>query len=451
MMLPGVSHTRFLGQAVLVLGFLSFGFAFAASPGTSETLRLTLTDAVSIALKRNSLYQQSLARRDETDALGRQAWSSVLPQASARLSYLYKRDNSNNPFALFGGEPYNFYQFGLEASQPLLKSGFLAGLEAARAQAQAGELDAEISRRDLVGKVIRSFHRAFLAQKELETLKALDQAQEQLFKQARRKARVGSVQKLDADLIESQLALLKPQVLEAQNLFLDEVSAFARTLGVRAEAGVPLVLELDAKTTLPDIQKQLVAAKARAVQGLRGERERLSVVQAQALKEIELSDDLPQVSLVGTWGRNAFVRSDLLNEYATAWTAGIQLSIPLFSGLSSVYERRAADARIRQAELSRQNVLDEQAHLQRSSERTLESLPERLSATERAWSAAQNAYRQAQRQFQLGTTTVFQLTDVQRTYLEARRNRDQLIQASVDALVSWYLASGWDPSELLVR
>ncbi len=56
----------------------------------------------------------------------------------------------------------------------------------------------------------------------------------------------------------------------------------------------------------------------------------------EALSSATMGDHYPKLDLFGTWGRAGSRKSDLSDSFSTKWSYGLQLSVPLFSGLSSV-------------------------------------------------------------------------------------------------------------------
>src|SRR3989344_379597 len=164
--------------------------------------------------------------------------------------------------------------------------------------------------------------------------------------------------------------------------------------------------------------------------------------QLQNQTNILLAKHWPQLNLLGSMGRSSYVKADLANDFAGSWALGLQLNIPLFSGLSSVSERRAAAARERQlvaqdAILKNKVALDEVRAM-----KDLEAAIAIIETSSAALGFARQSIKEAEKNYRFATIDYLQFLAVQQSYLYSELSHDQAEFTYIQAIARYFVASG---------
>jgi outer membrane protein TolC len=158
---------------------------------------------------------------------------------------------------------------------------------------------------------------------------------------------------------------------------------------------------------------------------VRQAREAIATQEAQV--KVARAQRLPTVSLVSNWGRVAYPGGALpaWSDFATNWTVGAQLSIPVFTG-----GRIRGDQMVAEASLLESRALFEQTRsLAEFDTRTavlqLESARAQWQASAGTVEQATRAYQIAEIRFREGLSTQTELTDSRILLQQAQANRAQ--------------------------
>jgi outer membrane protein TolC len=143
------------------------------------------------------------------------------------------------------------------------------------------------------------------------------------------------------------------------------------------------------------------------------------------------------------------VKSDLLNEYETAWSFGVYVTIPIFSGLSSFYQKAALLSQQQQNRYAQQTTLDTLSYNQVQSERDLDTAVANLKSTKSAADLGIASLKEAQRDFRLQTINYLQLLTSQQGYLQAESSFIQAEYNYINAIANYFVASGIPLSKLV--
>lgn len=416
----------------------------ATAPASSQSW--TLHSAVEAALSHSPSVHAAQLKLKESDGAISLASTTIFPTIGANVAAMYRKDPLNTGNPLFGGEPYNTYDFNFRLTQPLYSGGQLkAGLEIARKDLRQRELELGIARRDLTLRVIQAFYGTLLLERRIDTLKRNQAFQNDLLKTAQSRYRSGMSRMLEVLQIKTQLALLAPSIARAENDIQVRAAELAQLLGIASTTEIRLEGALEPA----DWVKATEAAKGsqRAI----AELERAGVIESQAedRKDFQLAKHFPRVEGVGTWGRSSFVKSDLLDEFSTYWTVGLQASIPIFSGLSSFRERSILAAQQEQASAERERVREQVSLEQIRAQKELDVVKSILAASRTALDFANEAMKEAKFTYRNGTSTYLQLYESQKNLTDAEFAYDQ---ARVDAILAqarYFNASGWEISALV--
>lgn len=414
-------------------------------PAVPLPSELHLQEAISIALEQSPNLQAFRERITEAEAQITQARATVLPNISGTVWGTYRKDASEDPGSRFQGEPYNQYQLGLRVTQPLFVLGSLSAIDSFRQESGIRTLDREVAARDLSRDVILSFYKILLDQTLLEALVRTEAIQKESLTTAEYRHRIGRGQLLDVLQVKTELALLAPRIEQAKTQIVVDSARLATLLGS------PETRELKPRGSLDKIPLRQLSESERGEAKPLPELERNLASQRKNESERSgvLGQNWPQLNAIVDWSRFAFSGEELLSSSVSSWSLGLQLSIPIFSGLSSLSERRIFAARQSQLEYQMNELQNQISFNQIQAQRELQLRREVIISASEAYSLAGKSVSEAQRAYRLATIDFIQFLSAQRAYLEARSSLYQARYDYLSALTNYFVASGIPLNSLL--
>jgi outer membrane protein len=306
-------------------------------------------------------------------------------------------------------------------------------------------IDVEIAERDLSVKVIQTFYSVILNQKLLEVLNRQLGVLNETLKTSQSRYQTGRGQLLDLLQVKTQMAILKPKIADAQNKFISAGAQLADLMGGHQKTDI--VVKGDLVTMpLPKIDSRLNLKDPHLPEL---ERVRLLREQIHEAKDIALGKNLPTLGLIGDYGVQSYTKSDLFSNYSQLWSVGLQLTIPLFSGFSSVYEQRKISSQDYQLEFQSRNLLNDLQFKQIQARKTLESADANLASAEEASKLANDSINEARRNFRLATIDFIVYLNVQNSSLTADSQLYQIKFDNISAVANYFVASGQSISTLV--
>ncbi|MCM2321842.1 MAG: TolC family protein [Oligoflexia bacterium] len=417
------------------------GPAQAAAPSD-----YTIDTAVTRSLAHSPLVRAARERLVEVEAQVSQAFSSALPSMNALLSGNYRKDPANNAAVLFGGEPYNMYDARIAFTQPLYTGGAVsAAVRAARIEKQLRENELRIAERDVSVQTIQAFYATLFQKEKIERLRREKARLEEYLATAQRRHREGTSRLLEVLQIKTQVALLVPSILRAENDLQLRTAELAYLVGdaTAARLGVSGSIEPVDWTRLTAV----AGAKPSRIAELR--RIELNQDKLGQVRSVTLAKHYPSLGLEGNWGRSSFVKSDLLDDYSTSWNIGLRLTIPIFSGLSSIHERRSFASQLSQLDIEEVRLREKFSLDQIKAEKEVQLAQTVFETNRTALNLAREALREATSSHRLGTATYVQLFDSQRNFTEAEISFELAKYDYILAQSRYFVSSGWDLKDLV--
>ncbi len=399
-----------------------------------------LDRVVAQALERNRDIEQAVARVEQADALARQAGAALLPRVDlgasagrARVSPLTVPPN---------GGTGNQYQLGLSAS---FEIDFWGRLRRTREAARAQLLASSYARDTVNLSVAALTAQAWFGLRALDEQVALTastlQTREEGLRLFNLRLQGGTSSQLDIEQAEGlraasavllrdlrrQRSLLQTQlgVLTGQlDLALPEAPLASLPMPPQPPAGLPSTL-LERRPDVRSAEQQLAAASAR-------------IGAARA-------EQLPTVSLTGTFGFESAELGDLLKSPSRIWSVGAGLAQPLFDGGRLAARTDQAIAVHREAQGAYRGVVEDAFKDVADALANLQAAKGSQEDLARAERSASNALKLAKARYDVGYSGNLDLLDAQRTaaaaQLDVVRNRQAQLAASVDLFRA--LGGGW--------
>lgn len=409
-----------------VTAFSSFSFAQQS---------FTIDEAWQYALENNVNAQKAKIDRTIADQKVKETTGIGLPQVSAQAKYT---DNIKIPIVVFNGQQLELGQkqninTGITVSQLLFNGSYLVGLQSAKAFKETAALVEEKTNISIKEGVLMTYSGILATD---ENIKTLEENQKVLLK----------------NLNDTQITY-KTGLIEFQNVEQLEYSAknlstiidnLKRTrtkmeLGLKYLIGFPLDQNIQLTSSLDDIiekNNQLVSNEGVDMENhvdLKLKKNQLKI--SELLLKLEKSKALP--SLAAFYSANANAVGPKLNDltwnYPMFW--GVQLDIPIFSGMQRHWKTEQAKLNVEKANLDLQ---DTQKSLQNIASAAYIDYENALASYENAKELidlSSSIYKKQQIKFKEGMGTSFELSQSETQLYDAQTKYYQaalgLIQAKV--------------------
>jgi TolC family type I secretion outer membrane protein len=401
-----------VGAALLALAPAAAAQPPAAAKPTGP-LRLTIQEAVELALRQQPTIRSAQQSRVAAEARVPQAQSPYYP----RLDWVASLGSSKAySSSLDRSVRSDFTSTSIQARQLIYDFGkTAAAVDEARANSRGA--DSELERvREVVVQNARQAYFGLLQARRLVTVADANLARSELnLRSARGFFEVGTKPKSDVTKAEVEVANARVLVIRARNNVRLAETTLANALGLDASVAVevedilvyePVSLDRDA----------LVAEAVGNRPELRQGQARLDAARAQAAGA--RAGYWPELSLTGSLGTSsgdALVGVDgfVVPAFGETWTLAANLSWNLFSGFFTLNRIKETEALI---ETARANVeaLELQVRLEVDQAYiSVVEAAERIGATAKAIESARENLRLAQGRYDAGVGTILDLTDAQ--------------------------------------
>ncbi len=415
------------------------------APPTSAGSNLSLGEAVDLALRQNPSMLEAREKVHQAETQLPLARSYLFPNISATAAINENKSAASSSSVLFGGSPYNQYAATIKATQTVFQIGSISAIQSVDKDRQITQLSADISNRDLIGNVIKSYYKVILFARQMETLNRQKAIEKESLDVATRRERTGRGQLLDVLQAKTQLSLLEGQISTAQNSLQTAVAVLASYVGESAQ----VVYNVKNKLEAPDLKSLDTTVNVKNYKIPEIEREILLIGQADDLKNVNLGQNLPSLQLIGSYSWNSYTSSSLFDSANNSWGVGLQLTIPLFSGLSVLYQQEAYTSLKYQYEFEKKNQEALAQLYQITNRKNLESALDSIRTGVDALKLAIQSSEEAKKNFRLATIDFLVFLNVQNSYVQAEQALNVNKYNYIAAMADYYASMGQDMSHLV--
>lgn len=424
---------------VAVLAIASMAVAQPAPPR-----RLTIDDAVRIAMEKNSDLQSARLDVDRADARVQEAIGYALPTVD--LSGRYTRSLKRPVFFLPDFSDLNSgriipVQIGsnhavdmtLTARQVLFNGTVFVGVGAAGIYADVARDLYRARQLETVTNVKRAFFRALLAREALDLTRTSLKNAENNLKNVNLLRQQGVLSEYDELRATVAVDNIRPTVIQSETNHTLAVEGVKSAVGLDPMDSVEIVGMMQ---YIP-VDDSLVASAPQTVLEVNPSYAALrkQVQVNEAFVMAERSNYLPTISAFGNYqyqtAKNTLNIST--NDFFSSSQVGLQFSMSLFQGLQT-------NARVQQTQVdvrkSQEQLMNVERNLRIGLTSTIGSLRAarmRINAQERTVEQAERGYKIVTARFLSGSATQLEVNDAELALTQAKVNR---IQAQYDYLVA---------------
>lgn len=456
-------------------------------PVHSDSLSLSLDQAISRAVQASEEIQLARTQVDFAEAQIRAARAEALPQINGNAGYtrtlasafdtggggftlpdsLQFNPNPNATLeervryledrtpiaalgslgALFSDLPFgqeNAYAFTISGSQLLYSGGRVsAAMRIARNLRDAAQYTLQEDLADLELQIRSAYYQAQFAQELITISEAAIERAQRFLNEEQLRRRAGQASDLDVLRAEVELENLRPQLVQANNTAELAMLNLKRLVNIPVDQPVKLTTPLAPPSPEERAQVALdpeVAIAQRAA--IRAAEEQVAILKDNI--RIARSAFLPSASLNTSYGRQLFPQTlfGFNEEWRKDWTIGVSLQVPIFDGFRRSAAVQQARVELRQAELQR-DMLKEGIELEYQ-----QALGERqralaqVDASARTVEQAERVYNLTELQYDEGQATQLEVFSAQLALLQARTNYAQALADYYEASASTNRALG---------
>ncbi|MDU0459095.1 MAG: TolC family protein [Geobacteraceae bacterium] len=381
---------------------------------------LTLEEALTTALKNNPQIVEAKENLNGTDARTGLALSNYYPQISITADWSRGRSYLT---ALQGIKTTEVNTEALYLKQTIYDFGRTAGaVAAARGNRDAADQALAVTLQDLTLRVRSAYYLLLAAEKQVVAIRETVKAREDVFRQAEEFLKQGVRAKVDVARAEATLFAAKTSLIRADNNREIVRVELANAMGMESLGERPLVEPPSVSPPVPE----MASSQQDALRN-RSELRQFAALKSAASGNLTSakSSYLPILSGVASAG---YADRDF-PPTGNVWGVGLNLTVPLFSGFSSVEQVREATAAINSIE-ARQNSLRLQISKEVESARLgVNEAAARMVSTEKEVAAANESKSLAEGRYQEGVGSIIEVSDAQSQALDAQTSN---IQAKYD-------------------
>ncbi len=448
---PKAKPEAVTGAAMLLFTMLTsltmFGMseAYAETEISSQTLTLSLRTAIERARLNDPHLKTLQARVEEADALLSGAYASLLPTIDAVGTGYKRKDAARSNTTRLSGTSYRIYSAQLELGQPIFAWGMLAAIAQARKDQRIREIDYSIGARELTVGVIKAFNRILFTERKIAQLRATRTLNDEILKVTERRLRIGRGQRLDLLQVQAEQAILESKLAQTENELTDARSELAHLMGESSA----IVIRAQGDWHAPDWTSytQKLSQITPVVPEI--EQKNALIRQVDDRKSVALGKHAPTLGFRGTYGRSAFTFSDLGDSMFDQWSVGLELRIPLFSGLSSIYERRALNAQQHQLEWNLAQFQNENGLNTSRARQNLELAVRVIEFAKKSYDLSSQSLSEAERNYRNSLIDYVQFLSIREQKLDSQTQLDQAIY-DYRAQLARYTAEAGYPLDALV-
>ena len=308
----------------------------AQNAGKNAVLKLTLDDALSIALSDNPTIKVAEQQIEVKKISKDEAWQSLLPSAdfsgTVQYTVLAAVMKLNGMEFKMGQDNTSTWNGQVQVSLPVFAPTVYATMNLTKTDLDNAVEQSRSSKLDLVNQVTKAYYQVILAQDSYDVLcKSLEQAQKN-FDVVKSLYELGGTSEYDKISAEVQLRSLNPTVIQARN------AVNLAKLQLKLLMGIDPETELAIEGSLEDYENQLYAESLGAgdysLENNTNLRQlKLNETMLNQSLKVQKMNFMPTLALAGTYSFQSLYNDNwkFYNyDWAKSSSVVLSLSVPIF-------------------------------------------------------------------------------------------------------------------------
>lgn len=409
--------------AMVSLGFLAVPLC------AQDTLRLTLEDALQVALSENLTVKIADREITKTGYAKKGAYAALYPQIDFSANYqrtIKKQTMYMEGQAIkFGMD--NSWSTGFNAAMPLVSVSLWKSLKLSAMDVEMAVEKARSSRIDMIDQVQQAFFASLLAQEVYVVYKENYDNTVRNYRDIKVKYENGRISKYD--LITSEVAMknAEPNVYDAQNAIILAEWRLKALLGIDLSSSIKCVETLQ---TFEESMKQVALDEPYSLQAN-------SVLKQLNLQEgmldqtykMQLAKYYPSLNLSFSWQWNAMTNNFKFSTFK--WNpysiGGLSLVIPIFSGGQRYYDLKQTRVQQEQLKMQKESTERDLVVGMKQALSSMETARKQYVAAQSSIDGARTGYQISVKRYEVGSGTLLEMDGSRLALLQAQLNMNQAI------------------------
>lgn len=421
---------------VLVIAFMLLSATALKAAVPADTLRLTVEEALEIALSENLNIKIAGAELERVDYLKQENWYALLPSVGASGQY---SNNIMKPvfFSDFfpGGKmevgSKHSYSIAGTAQVPIFSMALYKNIQLSEIEIRAALESARTTKLDLIQQVKNGFYGVVMMQESLSVL-------EQSYKNAMESAE--NIRKMyeqglasEYDKIRSEVAArnISPTLTQARN------GLELAKLQLKILLSLPLSQEIDVKGDFESFSGLMLTYSSEMMNVEENSNLKSLDIQLERLnKSYELIRSQRLPVLAGFANYQMQMQNEEFNfnkPWANSFAVGLSLQIPIFNKLSISLKEKQTKVGIRQLEFQRQLLKESLTLSAQNSVNEMRRAGAQLNSDKEAVDQAVKGYEISKVRYNTGAGTVLEMNDSEVALTRSRLNYNQTLYDFIKA------------------
>lgn len=424
---------------LMLIGLLPVAKAQTMQGEAEKTVSLDLDKAIDIALTENPTIKIAGLEIQRMDYVRKETTGNLIPSLSGTGSYSYNLmqpvmflpDGALGPGT--GGAMRmgfaNSFSGGLNLAVPLYMPMVYKTMQMNEQQMLNAVESARSSKITLANQVKKSYFGILLGQNSVQVIKDNIDFAQMVVNDAQNAFNQGVVSEYDLITAQVQLSNLQPTLLAAEN------SVRNTMLMLKMLLSLPTDINVELEQTLADYSDE--ASNREEVMSMEVDLQDNSDLKLLELQktivgkqlEIQRANRIPTISAMAQY--QVLSQSNDFNIGRYTWKgtalAGLQLSIPMFNGLTKVNKERQIKNSIQQLEVQKGYLQESLSVEAQTAQSNMLRATEQTISCQASLSQAEKGYRIARTRYDTGAGTIVDLNSAQMAQLQANLNYSQAI------------------------
>ncbi|MDR2913041.1 MAG: TolC family protein [Alistipes sp.] len=408
----------------------------AQQDGPGQVLTLDLDSALEIALSDNPTILSADMEIERFDWVRRETIGNHLPSLSAGGQYSFSIVKQEMTKGLSLGADMSAAITG-DLSIPLVVPAVYASLRLNRTQQALAVEQARSSRIELTNSVTKSFFQILLLERSYEVLRESERTIRATVDNTRSMFEAGLASEYDFLTAEVQLSNLQPSLINTAN------SIVVAKRMLKMYLSVPEEVEIALDGSLDDYMGEVLSVPdpSASLDGNTDLRQ-MEYQQTMLQQQIRLANAARLPVLAG-YGSLVVTGQDKTIDFAGMMTggggtinkwwwqkpfsAGFQISVPIFSGLKNTSKVKQLRNSVAQVEMQKGYLREAKGLEARTAVNNLVSARETMTANDKTVAQAEKAYSIARTRFDAGAGTMLEVNQAQLAVTQSRLNLSQAV------------------------
>lgn len=415
---------------------------FAVKTNAQDTLRITLDQALEIALSESNTVKLADMTVEKSGYAQKGSYASLYPNVNVTSSYqrtLLKQvmvmDMGGQPMEIKVGRDNNI-SASASASMPLVNASLWESLKLSALDVELAVEQARSSKVSLISQVKQAFYGVLLAKESLAVMNQVYENAQANYEKTLQRYNVGKASEVEKLRAQVNVMNSEPNVSSAENAVL------LATWQLKAVMGLNLESDIEAVGDLKDYTQQLLTPYVSE-----DDISNNSTLQQLGIQDRMLESNLrmQKKQYLPTLAANINYNYSAMGDDKLSWfpssTAAISLSIPVFDGFQKHYA-------IKQSKINKDMLSVQREDTERQIRIAIRNYNDKIALCVKNYTAAnatveiaQKTYQISEKMYEVGKATLVELNDAQLALQQAQLTQAQAIynfmvaKASLDELI----------------